>query len=327
MTGQLDKTFDYEVAFSFLQQDENLAFEINDLIQDRYNTFIYSEHQKEIAGTDGEMTFNDIFSNKSRIVVVLFREKWGNTRWTRIEETAIRGRAHDEGYDFTVFVQIDKESILPKWVPKTRIYYNLERWGVKGLAPVIESKIHEFGGQSRPETLEDKTLRIKRIFLMKHERQKYLSSPQAYTDAQREFDKLFELLEKKTKSLEDPEISLYFGYDKSPSKEFVVRFANYSAHFSWSYAYSNSLEDSSLLVSISAYKQDSPKDFLERHAFGRPSGERPVKRQEYNFDINITTQEKGWSKKDKQQEFIASENLMLEWLGDFMDQVKKIKLS
>lgn len=201
MTDQLERTFEYEVAFSFLQQDENLAYEINDLIQDRYKTFIYSEHQKEIAGTDGEETFNEVFGNKSRIVVILFRDDWGSTRWTRVEETAIRGRAHDEGYDFTIFVQLDKTSKMPKWLPKTRIYYDLERWGVKGLAPAIELKIHESGGQSRPETLEDKSLRIKRSYLMKQERQNYLNSPQAYTDAQREFNKLYELLEKKQNHL------------------------------------------------------------------------------------------------------------------------------
>ena len=37
----VDKSYEYEFAFSFLQNDEGLAHEINDLIQDRYSTFIY----------------------------------------------------------------------------------------------------------------------------------------------------------------------------------------------------------------------------------------------------------------------------------------------
>src|SRR5688572_17252134 len=114
--------YQYEIAFSFLQQDEGLAFEINDLIQDRYSTFIYSQHQKELAGADGEIKFNEVFGEKARIVIVLYRESWGTTPWTRIEETAIRNRAHTEGYDFTMFVQIDPQSKMPKWLPKNRIY-------------------------------------------------------------------------------------------------------------------------------------------------------------------------------------------------------------
>jgi hypothetical protein len=43
--------YKYEVAFSFLAQDEALATGLNDLLQDRLATFLYSERQKEIAGT------------------------------------------------------------------------------------------------------------------------------------------------------------------------------------------------------------------------------------------------------------------------------------
>jgi len=93
-------TYEYEVAFSFLNEDEELAFRINDLIQDRVKTFIYSRQQEKIAGTDGEETFNQVFGSEARIVVVLYRENWGKTPWTRIEETAIRNRAYEKGYDF-----------------------------------------------------------------------------------------------------------------------------------------------------------------------------------------------------------------------------------
>ncbi len=53
--------FKYDVAFSFLQQDEPTATQINDLLQDRVSTFLYSRRQGEVAGTDGEKTFNQVF--------------------------------------------------------------------------------------------------------------------------------------------------------------------------------------------------------------------------------------------------------------------------
>jgi hypothetical protein len=96
----MDETFKYDIAFSFLSQDETVAQQLNDLLQDRYRTFLYSERQKELAGTDGEETFKAVFAKEAGIVAVLYRAEWGTTAWTRIEQTAIRDRAHDDGYDF-----------------------------------------------------------------------------------------------------------------------------------------------------------------------------------------------------------------------------------
>lgn len=314
---QIEKIFDYEVAFSFLQQDENLAFEISDLINDRFSTFIYSEHQKELAGSDGEKTFNEVFGDKARIVIVLYRDDWGKTKWTRIEETAIRNRGHEEGYDFTLFVQIDPTAKMPKWLPKTRIYFNFDRWGLNGLAPVVEQKVQESGGQSRAETLEDQAAIIKRAILREQKRKQYLNSPEAYSDAQTEFNKLYQMLEEKTKALEDPSISLYFGYDKHPTKNFVVRCENYSAHFSWVKAYSNSLNDSALRVALKAF---------DNQIYGRTAAEKIIKQQDYNFDINVATFDKGWSNKKKQEEFYNSEKITNEWLQLFLDKVKNLKI-
>ncbi len=40
----------YEVGFSFLKQDETIAYDLNDQIQDRLSTFIYSKKQEELGG-------------------------------------------------------------------------------------------------------------------------------------------------------------------------------------------------------------------------------------------------------------------------------------
>jgi hypothetical protein len=66
--------FEYDVASSFLYEDEPLATELNDLIQDRLATFLYSKKQEKVAGTDGEQTLGEVFGKKARVVVVLFRD-------------------------------------------------------------------------------------------------------------------------------------------------------------------------------------------------------------------------------------------------------------
>jgi hypothetical protein len=66
--------YKYNVAFSFLAQDEQLASQLNDHLQDRAKTFLYSKRQERLAGTDGEETFNSVFGEHARVVVVLYRE-------------------------------------------------------------------------------------------------------------------------------------------------------------------------------------------------------------------------------------------------------------
>lgn len=300
--------YEFEVAFSFLHEDEKLAFEINDLIQDRFKTFIYTEQQKILAGRDGEKTFNQVFAEKSRLVVVLFRENWGHTKWTRIEETAIRNRAHEDGYDFTIFVQLDPSSKMPKWLPKTRIYYDVNKFDPKGLSPVITFKIQELGGINRPETIEDQKARMRRAYELEQERLAYLNSPDAYQDAQIEFNKLFNLFNEKATSLEDNEIGLTFGYTRNINKELVIRFGKYCLHLKWHYAYSNTLKDAFLEVYTATHINFDEKHKLDKYA-------------KYSFNFNPVTSEKGWRRENKAKEFFMSEQIMLEWISSFLKNI------
>lgn len=316
-----DTRYEFDVAFSFLNQDESLAYEINDLVQDRFKTFLYSERQKELAGTDGEKTFNEVFSEKARIVVILFREEWGTTSWTRIEETAIRNRAHNNGYDFTTFVQLDPNSKMPIWLPKNRIYYNYDRWGIKGLAPVIEARIQEAGGENKPDTLEDQAARMKRQMLNHKERQMFLQSDEAYAKAQEKFNELIKLLQARTKTIEDPEMALHFYYDTKMYNKVIVHCEGFSLNIKWKYAFSNSLTDSGLYIDFISANTES----LSRNR-SRQSQERVLKRDKLNFDFNPSTKETGWSVESKESDFYSSEKLIENWLKIFLENVIKIRL-
>jgi hypothetical protein len=153
-----DSEYAFDVAISFQGTDEALAAEILDLIQDRFRTFIYSKKQDILAGRDGEDRFGEVFSNGARVVIVLCRPEWGQTPFTRIEETAVKNRTFNEGYDFSLFVPTTDPPFVPKWLPKTRLYYNLPRFGVQGLAAVIERLIEERGGTPRVESISDRAL-------------------------------------------------------------------------------------------------------------------------------------------------------------------------
>jgi len=115
-----------------------------------------------LAGTDGEKTFNAVFGEQARTVAVLLRPQWGHTPWTRIEETAIRNRAYSQGYDFATFIVTAPRTPIPEWLPKTRIWYDLERFGLPGAAAVLVSRVQERGGVAVEETLADRAARLRR---------------------------------------------------------------------------------------------------------------------------------------------------------------------
>jgi len=122
----------------------------------------WSVEQEQLAGRDGEEKFADVFTQKARIVVILYRAAWGATPWTRIEMTAIKNRAFDYGYDFTLWVPLDTESRLPDYVPKTRLYADLTTFGESAVAGVIVALATERGAAVTVETLQQKTERAAR---------------------------------------------------------------------------------------------------------------------------------------------------------------------
>ena len=48
----------YDVAFSFLSQDEEVARQLHEELQGRVEVFYYAERQTELVGTDGELTLS-----------------------------------------------------------------------------------------------------------------------------------------------------------------------------------------------------------------------------------------------------------------------------
>jgi hypothetical protein len=168
--------FQYDIAFSFTTEDEGVATQINDLLQDRYRTFLYSKAQEKLAGTDGEETFNAVFKDEARSVAVLLRPEWGTTRWTRIEQTAIRNRGFEHGYDFATFIVTEPGTPPPGWLPRTRIWYDLQRFGLEGAASVLAARIQEHGGAGVEETLADKAARLERARKFNQEKEAFAKS-------------------------------------------------------------------------------------------------------------------------------------------------------
>ncbi len=49
---------------------------------------------------------------------------------------------------------------MPAWLPKTQLYYGLERFGLDGAAGVIEARIQAQGGEPHVESVADRAARV-----------------------------------------------------------------------------------------------------------------------------------------------------------------------
>jgi hypothetical protein len=242
--------FKYDIAFSFLSKDEPVAQEINDLLQDRYRTFIYSEHQKKLAGTDGEETFKRVFAKEARLVAVLFRPEWGTTPWTRIEQTAVRDRAHDEGYDFCTFISMKEHVERPAWLPKNRLLYLLNRFGLKGAAAALEGRLQEQGVTVHEETVADRGQRLKRAAEFAAEADQFRRSEEGVRSAKVAFQAIVESLTKLSEQLSNSTGMRFLPSYHQTWRVHLVRSPKAVLVIGWRGNYVNRLDGSHLAVSF-----------------------------------------------------------------------------
>jgi len=296
-----DKNFKYDVAFSFLEEDESLVIQIDDLLKDRLSSFIYSNKQKEIAGTDGEKTFNEVFGKESRIVVVFYRENWGKTPWTRIEETAIRNRAYNKGYDFVLFIPMETSQKVPQWLPKTQLWIGLERWGISGAASVIEARVQSSGGTPKEENALEFAERKRRDLERIRARKVFLESENGVQAALKEVDYLLSEIQKLSDEIANKTGWKFEIYHPNSKESLYIYGCGVTLIVGWSCKYTNILEGAYLYVKTAKGKVGWPNTFYY---------ENPVLLEEFMFYFDTyDTISNGWKKPDSSDPILSSKQM------------------
>jgi hypothetical protein len=294
--------FEYDVAISFLAEDEAIAIELADLLRDRMSVFLYSERQKDLGGKDGLVEFTAVFKEKTRVVVILYREGWGDTKWTRVEATAIKDRAFDIGWDFLVVVALvsGKGRGAPAWVPKTNIWVDYSRFGLEGAAAVISQKVREAGGEPKEESARERSARLQREAETEEERRNFLASRQGVVAAEKALKALFDGLKREVEYLRSTEREIQFERD---AHEFRATMSTPRAglQIGWSFSAVNSLVHSALLV-----REFNRPTFLHGEYHGTKK-KNPVAKDSYLF-TRTKDGRFGWaSEKDAKRVFSTEE--------------------
>lgn len=310
----IDKTeYKYDVALSFLQQDEDVAVGLNDLLKQTMSTFMYTERQEEVGGTDGEKILNEVFGGESRIVAVLYRNNWGKTPWTRIESTAIRNKAYEDGYDFTTFIVLEDHATLPKWLPKTRIWVGFERLGLNGAAGVIEARVREAGGKPKKESVEEHAARKAREISNEKKRVALLGSEEGVKAACETAKQLFEKLENICQSIEH---SGNMKFEIYRTDGMIKIFdGRWTLDVAWSLQWGNTLEGSYLRISVWDTKVGFPKimhwkDPCQLEDF------------EFNFDVMMGHQY-CWKESGSMESSFSTKRLAEFSMKMFMDKISE----
>ena len=145
--------YKHDVAFSFLAQDLALATRFADALTP-LTSFVFARKQEDLAGTDGQESFRAAFRFDSRLNVILLRDGWGQTPWTRVEEAAIQERCLKDGWDRLLVVNLDG-SKPPKWIPAVKLYLDLQTFPFEQAVGAIKRQAQQLGSDVKPQSPTD----------------------------------------------------------------------------------------------------------------------------------------------------------------------------
>jgi hypothetical protein len=307
----------YDVAISFLSKDEKTAAAIYLKLSEGLEVFFFPRNQEALAGTDGLESMRTPFFDDSRVMVVLYREPWGKTPWTGIEETAIKEACLAYGWSRLFFIVLDRESVIPVWLPQTHVRFNYADYGLEQAVGAIKARVQENGGQNLPLTP------MKRAEIFKQEEQfrrdkLRMSSEEGLERIVKGVAELFRLIEKHCAEINAQRLlQIRCGHDFGELNQFqqcVLTDGRVGLTVVWYQQYSNSLAASSLTVREFSGGLILPAEASSRMYFDQP---RQLRETKYKPDLSLA-REYGWSQGDAPG-FLTSSALAEQCVIRFMD--------
>ncbi|MGB9122699.1 MAG: hypothetical protein WCE73_18930 [Candidatus Angelobacter sp.] len=306
----------YDVAISFLSQDELIAAAIYQKLNEGLQVFFFPQNQKNLAGTDGMESMRKPFFDDSRVTVVLFRDPWGKTPWTRVEETAIKEACLAYGWQRLFFIVLDRESALPIWLPQTHVRFNYSDFGLEQAVGAIKARVQENGGQPQPITPMKRAEMFKEEERFRHDKSR-MNSDEGIEKVLDNVRLLFQEIEKHCADI-NTQNSLHIkcGSDfreRSRPQTCVMTDGRVSMVVAWYQEFSNALDNSALVISEYKGQLIIPGE-VNRIYINQP---RRLSETKYSPDLS-RAREYGWSQVNK-TEFFSSAALADRCLIRFID--------
>ncbi len=311
----------YDVALSFLTSDQATAAALYRQLSEGLSVFFYPRNQEELAGTDGLESMRTPFLSESRVMVVLYRERWSKTPWTRIEETAIKDACLAHGWRRLFFLVMDRSSALPVWLPETHVRFDYAEYGIEQAVGAIKARVQENGGKFEPLTA------MKRAEMYKYD-ESYrndkltMNTSQGLQEIVGEVANLFEAIQARCVEIsEEGHLQLKAGAEfraGNARQECIVTDGIVSLAVIWQQHYSNILEGTSLIVREFNAALPMPAERFNRSFIIPPE---KVRERKYLPDLSLARQY-GW-KEQGATEFLSSAELAERCVIGLLDLVDR----
>jgi len=299
----------YDVAISFLSRDEPIGAALRDRLADGLNVFFYPRNQEQLAGTDGLETMRTPFLSDSRLVVVLFREPWGKTPWTGVEQTAIQEGCLNQGWSRLFFVVLDKTSAIPIWLPQNHVRFNFEDFGIEQAVGAIKARAQECGGVIEPLTALKRAEIFEQDALYIADRRK-ISTNSGMATVRQKVRQLFSEIESLCSKIKaSGQVDIAIGSNEGRC---VIR-AGVSLVIGWRQPYTNSTDGCGLKVL--EFNAPIPLPNTREISFAEPT---KLRETTYLPELSLA-REYGWTQTGKPTEFLSSAALADKCVIQFLD--------
>lgn len=252
------------------------------------------------------------FLDESRVVVVLYRDGWGATPWTRVEQIAIQEGCLKHGWSRLFIIVLDKTSPTPPWLPTNCISFSYADYGLEQALGAIKARVQENGGTIVPLTA------LRRAALYRQdadylEARKSISSFEGMAEIRRKVLELSGEIERHCSEVRaNGNIPIQAG---SNAGRCVLTHNRVSLVVEWHQPYTNSVSGCALKVLEYNAKMPLPSEPPVMWF-----GERPtlLRNTEYMPELS-RAREYGWVEQGKPSEFLSSATLAEKCVIQFLD--------
>jgi hypothetical protein len=310
----------YDVAISFLYQDLALAQALYNELSKGLEVFFFPRNQEELAGSDGLESMRAPFRSQSRLNLVLYRPKWGNTPWTGVEEVAIKESCLATSFKSIFFLMIEPTSEVPAWLPETHVRFNFADFSPEQAVGAIKARVQERGGHFKPMTPSRKAalLRVEEEY-QRHRRQ--ISSQEGmqkiYENVEILFSEIVTQLEEVNANGRlnvEHQIKLRFGDQEQIC---LLGMQRLGMAIVWFQRYSSTLADDAALI-VREFNENAI--ILPGHV--RLQAPDMLKEEKYDPDIS-RAEEYVWRPKKGKGEFVTTRDLANELVLQFLNLVER----
>jgi hypothetical protein len=275
--------------------------------------FFYPRSQEDLGGTNGLESMKEPFADNSRVNVVLYREPWGQTPWTRVEQNAIQERCL-HGWDSLFFVTLDDASTLPKWLPPMHIQLNFASFGLEQAVGAIKNAVQRCGGIVSPMTALKRAERYRQEALYIADK-KQISSFEGMAKVCEKVLELFAEIERLCAEIRaNGHMSIRVG---SNAGQCVLTNNRISLIVCWRQPYTNSMDGCALTVLEYNMQMELPNGRLLFVS-------EPEQLRKADFSPEISrARDYGWIEKGKPSTFLSSVELAKKCVIQFFDLAER----